>query len=777
MAETVRGINVVISGDTTRLGKALEDVNKKSKDIQNELRQVDRLLKLDPTNTTLLAQKQQLLSQAIESTSEKLNRLKLAQQQVAEQFARGEISEGQYRAFQREIAKTEQELQRFQERLQETNEIIEKQPSAWSRLQERLDGVAQRLQEVGNRIRGVAKSLGTIAPTVGPSLAVLTGGVMALGSSFAAAGIGAVAFGAVATSSLNSVFDAAEEVQKLEEKIANADSAKERIKAQQELVKLYESMTEAQRNALKELQGFKSFWSDFTKQFETPVFEAFANVLKGTKTLLQGLEPTIKNVADVVVELTNEFNQALQSSSVKGFFEWLETNAAESIYNFAHIFGNVFMGVMNLLQAFSPLGASIEEGLVRLTERFREWTASLSQSAGFQQFVEYVKENGPILLNIIGNVAKTIGALIVALAPIGSVIGSALLHIVNTVTSFIAKLAEALSSSETFKNGVSTVFNTIRTVVLQAIGAVRDFVVQKVGEIRTFWEQNGEQIRAAAEKVFSFIQTIVSTTMPIVLGVIKSVWENIKGAISGAIKVILGVIKTFSALLTGDWKGVWEGIKKILSGAVQFIWNAIQLGFMGKILGVIRGFVSNAIGKAGELASKFKGKFGEILSTAKSKFDAAKNAILKPIESAKDKVLGIIDKIKSAFSRLSIKIPRPKLPDINVSWKSFGIGDLSVKIPKFSINWHAIGGVFKKPIVFGNAGFGDVEEAIVPFEGQHARKIAGLIAKEMPQQPAINITLNYQGSGSEQDAYRMIDIIERELGSRMSARLRMNGVK
>jgi hypothetical protein len=177
------------------------------------------------------------------------------------------------------------------------------------------------------------------------------------------------------------------------------------------------------------------------------------------------------------------------------------------------------------------------------------------------------------------------------------------------------------------------------------------------------------------------------------------------------------------------------------------------------------------------LASKFKGKFGEILSTAKSKFDAAKNAILKPIESAKDKVLGIIDKIKSAFSRLSIKIPRPKLPDINVSWKSFGIGDLSVKIPKFSINWHAIGGVFKKPIVFGNAGFGDVEEAIVPFEGQHARKIAGLIAKEMPQQPAINITLNYQGSGSEQDAYRMIDIIERELGSRMSARLRMNGVK
>ena len=69
MAETVRGINVVISGDTTKLGKALEDVNKKSKDIQGELRQIERLLRFDPSNTTLLAQKQQLLSQAIEFLS------------------------------------------------------------------------------------------------------------------------------------------------------------------------------------------------------------------------------------------------------------------------------------------------------------------------------------------------------------------------------------------------------------------------------------------------------------------------------------------------------------------------------------------------------------------------------------------------------------------------------------------------------------------------------------------------------------------------------------
>lgn len=161
MAETVRGISVVISGDTTKLGKALEDVNKKSKDIQNELRQVERLLKFDPSNTTLLAQKQQLLAKQIENTSEKLNRLKLVQQQVADQFARGEISEGQYRAFQREIEKTEGQLRTLQSRLEETNGAITRHTTTWGRLQERLSEVGNNLRDVGQRMQNVGQSMAT----------------------------------------------------------------------------------------------------------------------------------------------------------------------------------------------------------------------------------------------------------------------------------------------------------------------------------------------------------------------------------------------------------------------------------------------------------------------------------------------------------------------------------------------------------------------------------------------------------------------------------------
>lgn len=178
MAETVRGISVVISGDTTKLGKALEDVNKKSKDIQSELRQVERLLRFDPANTTLLAQKQQLLAQQIENTSEKLNRLKSVQQQVNEQFQRGEISEGQYRAFQREIEKTEGQLRSLQSRLDETNSSIKQNTSTWGQLQDKLHAIGQRAQEIGQRMQAVgqelAMSFGAATLAIGGALGVAT---------------------------------------------------------------------------------------------------------------------------------------------------------------------------------------------------------------------------------------------------------------------------------------------------------------------------------------------------------------------------------------------------------------------------------------------------------------------------------------------------------------------------------------------------------------------------------------------------------------------------
>lgn len=118
MAKNLKGITIDIGGNTEPLEKSLSSVNKTSRSLQVELRQVEKLLKLDPTNTELLVQKQNLLADSISSTSEKLDALKAAEAQVQAQFERGEIAEEQYREFQREIIKTENELKNMKSALQ-----------------------------------------------------------------------------------------------------------------------------------------------------------------------------------------------------------------------------------------------------------------------------------------------------------------------------------------------------------------------------------------------------------------------------------------------------------------------------------------------------------------------------------------------------------------------------------------------------------------------------------------------------------------------------------
>ena len=170
--ETIKGISVVIGSDTTGLTSALSDVNKASRGIQSELKQVERLLRLDPSNVELVAQQQQLLTDAVANTSEKLNRLRAAQEQVNEQFARGEISAGQYRAFQREIAATEQQLSRFESQLSGTaNEL--------NNLGDAAENNADKLKDIGDKVKGAGEkmSMAITAPIAAAGGLMLKGAI------------------------------------------------------------------------------------------------------------------------------------------------------------------------------------------------------------------------------------------------------------------------------------------------------------------------------------------------------------------------------------------------------------------------------------------------------------------------------------------------------------------------------------------------------------------------------------------------------------------------
>lgn len=141
----IAGITIEIGGDTTKLDKALQGVNKQTRDAQKELKEVNKLLKLDPKNTELLAQKQKILAESIDGTKEKLNILKDAEKQVQQQFENGEVSEEQYRALQREIIQTEQQLKNLKKQAEDSNGALDKIGEAAGKIGEKSEALGKKL--------------------------------------------------------------------------------------------------------------------------------------------------------------------------------------------------------------------------------------------------------------------------------------------------------------------------------------------------------------------------------------------------------------------------------------------------------------------------------------------------------------------------------------------------------------------------------------------------------------------------------------------------------
>lgn len=154
MGNRIKGITVEIGGDTTGLDKALRGVNSSITKTQSALNDVNKLLKLDPSNTVLVAQKQQLLSQAVSQTSDKLEALESAQEQVTAAFQRGDIGQDKYQAFQREVEETRGKLNQYKNDL-----------SSLQTEQDRLSSNTARLEKLfsstGTQVDDYADVLGS----------------------------------------------------------------------------------------------------------------------------------------------------------------------------------------------------------------------------------------------------------------------------------------------------------------------------------------------------------------------------------------------------------------------------------------------------------------------------------------------------------------------------------------------------------------------------------------------------------------------------------------
>lgn len=160
----IKGITIELDGEVTGLEKAMKDVTSKSIDLQGELRDVEKLLKFDPGNVEALAQKQEILTRQIENTTEKLNRLKSAEEEVEKQFQSGDIGEKQYRSFRREVEFTEKSIKDLKSKISQLDGAEVKQlKSDFNKVEESSDEASDSVKDLGNELVNLAAGAGAVA--------------------------------------------------------------------------------------------------------------------------------------------------------------------------------------------------------------------------------------------------------------------------------------------------------------------------------------------------------------------------------------------------------------------------------------------------------------------------------------------------------------------------------------------------------------------------------------------------------------------------------------
>jgi phage-related minor tail protein len=795
MAE-VGSLRVSLGLDSAEFKRSIQDINRRLKLAQSEFQAAGGSVKGFENTLEGLQAKSNFLSKTFELQQQKVETLR--KQYEAIKQAKGEASKEAENLVIR-LNQAIAAMKKTESQLEEINAAINEQSNRWSKLKSNLNEVSERFRAIGDRMTQAGQTL-----TQSLTLPLAALGIGALKAASDVEGAQARIQGQLGLTAeeAEKLAGIAKEVwekgfgENLTEVTNSLAILKQNMKgvSDTDLQPLIQSAytirdlfgadiqeTTAAAGVLMKQFGISgqeamdlitigfqrggNFSSDLldTLREYAPQFQAMGfNAEQALSMLISGAEAGAFNL-DKVGDAMKEFNIRMKDGSklTAEALEKLGFNVEDITSKFAQGGEEGQKAMQAVMLALSSIEDPLQRNQLGVALFGTQWedlesnviTAMANAKTELGNFEGATQKAGETLQQSFGERAQqAIRGVQSALEPIGNVL--------------LGMVEKALPALQSFSEWFSSLSPTIQQVIVVVGG-----LVAAIGPLLI---------------VIGAISSGISALIPIFTAVSGAI-AGAGGALTiltGPIGIAIAAITALIAIGVALWKNwdtikskaaelkknldeKWESIKSSVVSKVQNIWSNVTSTW--------ENIKSSTINKIQSLKDNAVSRFESILSSAKSKFNEAKEAILNPIESAKTTVLGIIDKIKNAFSKLSLKIPKPKIPDIDVNWKKIGVGDLSVKIPTFSVNWHKVGGVFTKPIIFGNAGFGDVEEAIVPFEGSHARKIAGLIAKEMPQQP-INITLNYSGNNIN-DAYKMMDIIEHELGQRIGNRLRFSGVK
>lgn len=702
MADKIKGITIEIDGDTTKLSKALKDLNSKLKQSQSNLKDIDKLLRFDPGNTTLLQQKYKYLGDEIEATKEKLKALKQAESQAVQALAKGDITEQEFEDLQREIVETEQKLQGLTQRFDEFGSVS-----------------AQRVAAAGEKM----KTVGSSVENTGKKMSVVSAGITAVG---VASGKMAVDF-EDAMAKVSTIADTSEvSMDELERAILDL-SNQTGISSADIAQNVYDAISAGQKTGdavnfvTKSSMLAKAGFADAGAALDvlTTIMNAYGleadKVAEVSDTLIQTQnlgKTTVGQLASSMGKIIPTANAyGVQLDQLCAGYALMTANGVATAESTTYMnamlneLGKSGTGVAKILKektglSFAELmeqGYSLSDVLAIIEQSAKEqglaftdmWSSSEAAKAGLITLGDSAEKfNG-----VLGQMQQSTGATDSAFEKLKTnsyniqltinklkntaiELGTALMQVLAPI--FVA-LAEKVSALAQWFSGLSeSQKNTIVTIalVVAAIGPLLVIIGKAISVVGT--------IMTAVPKIVSGITAIGK--------VLKVLWVILSANPIGL------VIAAIAALVAGFlylwencegfrefWINLWNKLKEIVSAAVNVIKNVVSSAINGINLAITTGLTA-----AKDVVTNILG--------------GIKNAFSNVWNGVKSIVSGAISKIKSLLD-FDWELPKLKLPHFSIK------GEFSLdppSIPHIGVDWYRKamndGMILNSPTIFGAAG-------------------------------------------------------------------------
>ena len=622
-SKKISGLTVEIGGDTTKLSKALDNVEKKSRDLSGELGEINRLLKMDPGNTELLAQKQKVLADAVSNTKEKLDKLREAEKQVQEQFERGEVSEEQYRALQREIVATEKKLGSYEKAAKDTADALDETA-------QKEKEAAQEAQEMGDKM-GKAADVGlkSLAAGLTAVVAALVGAAESTREYRTYMGMLETAFEEQGFSA-NAAKDAYTEMVGI---LGDADQATE---ATNHLAELVDSEKDLATWTGDILPGI---WAKFGKSLPIEGLTEAANETAKVGQVTGPLADAL-NWAGVSEDA---FNESLAKCTTEQERQALITETLTSLYgeaSAAYKEQNEDVIAANLaneawMASMAGVGAAIEPVITDVKMLGAELLEKITPA------ITWVTENLPTVAA--GLASITAGLVAMKIAQLASTAATQGM----TLAQYAAAAAQRVLNAAMTANPIGLIITAIGLLVTAFV-----HLWKNNEEFRNFWINLWKKIKEVASKALDGIKNAIAAVRDFIVNFVARV------------KAVFEGIREF---VTVTVPGFFTSMKDKAVAAVTNLYNSV-VNWFKQLPGTIQRWLSNALTQVAtwgkNMANKAREGMKSVITAVTNTLGALPGKVLSIgadlvtglWNGISDKLSWLIDKIKGFANTVKDKI-------------------------------------------------------------------------------------------------------------------------